>query len=247
MSRKQRWHLVVDMRSILMTYWGPLAGLNILLVIVQMILRRYEGELEKPVCWLLFNIAPASILLLSSTWLNKNPQKLVSPEALRTLVFITVCHGLLSLLSIMLMPFVVGLSSAGTYLLKSLAWLSLSNAFLIGGYSILFFKKENKIQPSPEIITNIALAEQKKAAKNGNNIRQICLDFIAKGDFREALTTLKEHIRPNDENINEVILLESRFSSVENQIHTGTVDTSTAQIEINKIALALLHFSKLIR
>lgn len=244
MQEKLKWRLVSDVRSALLKYWSPFTGLIVLIVVLQIILRRYEGEILIPIWWLLICFGPGSALLFGSTWLNKFPKKLISPEAYRNLVGITFLHCMLAFLSLIMMPFDLHIISAGSYLLKTLLWLSLSNGALIIGYGFLFFRKENVIMPNEEIIRQVAKSESRKAEVKGKTIRQHCLDLIANGDLRSALPLIKEQLLKDDDKLNQIIIIESRLSVVDNQINMSTIDLESAQIEFNRITLALLNLSK---
>jgi len=247
MQEKLKWRLVSDVRATLLKCWSPFTGFILLIVVLQIIFGKYVGEVLIPIGWLLICFAPGSALLFGATWLNKFPKKLISPEAYRNLLGITLLHCILALLSILMMPFALQTTSAGNYLLKTLLWLSLSNGALITGYGFLFFRKENAIMPNQEIIRQVAENESKKAQAKGKTIRQHCLELIANGDLQNALPIIKEQILQDDDKLNQVILIESRLSVVTTQMDMNTIDLESAQIELNRITLALLNLSKHIK
>jgi hypothetical protein len=247
----QNWSLIADARLKILRWWNLPAALILLLVILQSALGKYQGpDLFIAWLWLFIQLFPASFLCYASTWLNKYSQKLIPPASIVLLRNIALLHLLLVLGTLLLMPFVPYNLQPGQYLLRSLLWTTLSNFLLIVGLLALFYRKETRLKPNAAIILNVAKQESIKALKKGALQRQQCLNLIADNQLAEAFELMRRFLEnhANSENdVNALVLLESRFVNVQQQTQMGLVDRENAQLEINRITEALLNLSLLVQ
>lgn len=244
----QTWYLVSDARNKLLQYWYVPAVLLFLFLILQSVLGRYiDNEIYLAWEWLLFQLLPISIILHASSWLQKHPTKLISSTLLRTLIYLLLLHIITALLTILLMPFALTDRTPASYLKFSFLWTAVPNLLTSIGLYLTFLRQERRLIPNVEILMQVAKQEGEKAHQKGNIKRQLCLELIANNDMLSAFEQMKSYFEPlSSDDLNHLILIQSRFKHVTQQNTMGLIDERDAQIEINKITEAILNLTKLI-
>ena len=70
-------------------------------------------------------------------------------------------------------------------------------------------------------------------------------DLVAKNRIPEAITVLRESLPPGSR-LEEAVLQSSRYTDVMQRIRTGTLTAEQADVEKNKIRMAVLNLASLV-
>ena len=193
--------------------------------------------------WVLIVVLPVFLTLWASAMLNRYPAKIIHPTAHQSLVIGSWAYQLFALLTLLAEPFATREAlSIVQYLAQSLWWLLPLQVILLVGYWLVFYRKDSLFKPNEQIILDFAAKKAAIWEAKGNLLRQQSFELVAANDLPGVFAKLKEAFnQSNSEDLKETILLQGQFTSLSQARALNTADPDKAQIELNRIAMAVLN------
>jgi len=244
---KQDWLLVKDARRKVIRWWNPIAAFALIIGLLQVVFGRWSETEGWALFWLGVNILPGTILLHLNAWLNKYPEKIVPYGAYRSLLSLCVVFLLIALLTLLSVGLVIQMRDDWghrDYLLQSFKWTIPLNLLLVAGIALIFYRRENVVRPNARIILDVVQRESQIARKEGCVQRMKCLQLLINNQMPAAFILLREFFPANSGSFDHTILLQGRFNNLQKMIDFQTIESDKAQMEINKIMVALLDLIK---
>ncbi len=237
----QSWRNISAARQGLRRWWSILGGLLLLFMLLQTVFGQYSGIESTAWLWLAVHLLPGLGMVYLGAWLQVHPHKLVSLETTRALRWLSIGYLLVLLATLLLSQAAVDRNAWGldTYLRKSLWWTTPLNIISLAGLLVFYFRKESLRRPGAETIRD--MARQQGAAINADQqpLRQLILALIADSDLPTAFTELRSYYQQATEQ-NQLVVLQSEYTSLQEQERMNVIDPEEAQRKTNRIAWALL-------
>ncbi|MBK6996247.1 MAG: hypothetical protein IPH31_15450 [Lewinellaceae bacterium] len=215
----------------------------LLLVFAQTVGGILSGVVAQAWGWVLLVLLPVLLLLWASAMFNRYPAKIIHPTAHQSLVWGSWTYQWLILLTLLAEPFATreDLSIVG-YLAQSLWWLLPMEALLLVGYWLVFYRKDLIFKPNEKIILDFATEKAADSKDKGNLLRQQCFELVAANDLPGVFAKMKETFgKTGGDDLKESILLQGQFTALSKEKEMNMVDPGKAQIELNRIAMAVLN------
>lgn len=193
--------------------------------------------------WAILMVLPALLAVWASAMLNRYPAKIVHPTAHQSLVLGTWAYLLFVLLTLLAEPFATRESlSIVEYLGQSLWWLLPTQVLLLVGFWLVFYRKDLFFKPNEKIILDFAAKKAADWQGKGNLLRQQCFELVAANDLPAVFEKMKETLgKAGGSDFQEALLLQGQFTTLSKERSMNLVDPEKAQIELNRIGMAVLN------
>ncbi len=214
-----------------------------LLVIAQTVGGKLAGVIPQAWGWALLAALPTLLMLWFSAMLNRYPAKIVHPTAHQGLIWGSWAYQVLILFTLLAEPFATreALSMQG-YLAQSLWWLLPMQVLLLLGYWLVFYRKDLIFKPNEQIILDFAAKKAADSRTNGNLLQEQCFELLAVNDLPGVFAKMKEKFeKTGKSDFQESILLQGQFTALSREKQMNMVDPGKAQIELNRIAMAVMN------
>ncbi len=215
----------------------------LLLVFAQTVGGILAGIVAQGWGWALLVLLPALLTLWASALLNRYPAKIIHPTAHQSLVWGSWAYQWFILLTLLAEPFATREAlSIVEYLAQSLWWLLPMQALLLLGYWLVFYRKDLIFKPNEKIILDSAAQKAADSKEKGNLLQQQCFELVAANDLPGVFAKMKETFgKTGGSDFQESILLQGQFTALSKEKEMNMVDPGKAQIELNRIAMAVLN------
>lgn len=235
--------LLPKVRNACLIAWVLLSVFSSGILLLQTLSGRLWGIIHLAWIWEIINIVPGLAVLLYSLMHQVLPLKFMPVFKARILQVSTYFYGMLLLATIFAEPIVIWETelSLQAYLMVSLWWLGPINLLLVLSFVWSFLSKAGKA-PDEQLILKVAQEYAEKSRKKGDELRRVCFEAIAMGNLDDVFNVLKEHFTTVKESRqNDIILLQGEYNTLQRTIGLNLVDRNEAQININRITMALLQ------
>ncbi len=233
------WIFLPIARQKVLRWWHIGTAILLLCFVAQTINGVIEDILLPVWGWWALCTLPVLVLLHLTSWLNIHPAKIVHPGAFRGLMVLVIGYLLLLLLTFLLSRAAVDSNDYGLdrYYQMSLGLMLPLEALILGGCWLLFYKKENMIRPSPQVIQSLADGKSKEAVQQGYPVRAQCYEWVKSNDLPGAFEQMQGYFGTGHV---PLIMLQSQYKQLEDARRMGTIDAAEAQITLNRITVATL-------
>ncbi len=215
----------------------------LLLVFAQTVGGKLSDAVAQGWGWALLVLLPVLLMLWASAMLNRYPAKIIHPTAHQSLVWGSLAYQLFVLLTLLAEPFATReeLSIVG-YFAESLWWLLPFQGLLLIGYWLVFYRKDLIFKPNEKIILDFAAKKAADWEGKGNLPRQQCFELVAANDLPGVFEKMKEIFgKSGGSDFQETLLLQGQFTTLTQARALNTADPDKAQIELNRIGMAVLN------
>lgn len=237
------WKLLSETRRACLRAMLIGAALVLLMVFAQTVGGILADIVAQGWTWALLVLLPALLCLWASAMLNRYPAKIIHPNAHQSLVLGTWAYLLFILLTLLAEPFATRETlSIVDYLAQSLWWLLPMQALLVLGYWIVFYRKDLIFKPNEQIILDFAAKKAAEWKDKGHLLREQCFELMAANDLAGVFAKMKETFeKTGGDDFKTALLLQGQFSSLSKEREMNMVDPAKAQIELNRIGMAVLN------
>ncbi|MCB0635880.1 MAG: hypothetical protein KDC54_04655 [Lewinella sp.] len=243
--------LVRETQLRLRRQWLPAALLIVLLVLLQTVFGHYRGIETEAWLWILLALAPVTVLLYAARWIKPYVPGMVEPSALRSYRSLLWIYALLILLTILLSQAAVNLNDWGLkdYMGRSLWWLLPTNLLTLGGLADLLLRNKTGNGPTSDAIAREAQARSERIDTDQHPLRKKCLVCIGESDLPGAMALLEQHFEEIADNrsLNQLIIRKGEYQRLVRSMEREVIAPEEAQRQLNRIALALLEMSALVK
>ncbi len=193
--------------------------------------------------WLLLSTLPGLVILVVATMRDRQSARIIPRFNHRTLVWSTAAYLFLVLLTLLAEGWATREArSMVAYRYQSFLWLLPLEGLLLAGYALSLWSKNANFLSRQHEIGEVAGKEAERWAERHNPFREKAFERIEKGDVGTAIDLTVEHIKESDVgDLNEAILLQSRYQEHQKSIRMNIISHEEAGIERNKITLALME------
>ncbi len=232
--------LINETRAKCWRAWRSLPPVLILLFFIQTVSGRLHPEAPRAWAWLLAGLLPGLAVLWGSMWLNRHPAKLIQQTLHQALVGGSWFYLALLVLTPLAEPFAqMGGQSTVEFLQTSWLWLLPTQALLVVAYILAFLRKDALFRPDARLISAFA---KEKAGHAQNDAQKQAFQLIAAGQLEQALNLVAGHLEQyGSTDHSAVILLQGEWATAVRNRALNLVDPDTAQRQINRITMGLLH------
>ena len=241
-NQSNMWVLLADTRKKILWLWVVFTALIIGLFLFMTIENTFEGVVLSAWTWVFVCLLPMLALLFMGVVLNPQPSKVIKKSAFRL-----VYYGALGYLLLVLATF-IGLRAwldthptEGTsdYFKQSYLWLLPFQILLLVGAWFLYFAKTQLLKPNEKILLEYGQKKAEYAQRFGNLTQQKAFDLLIKNDY-DTLFGYLDTTLVSESDKTMLILLQNRYSQVQNDKNYNIGEPEQLQRELNKITLALI-------
>lgn len=236
----KNWLFLPNVLQKVLRWWHIGTSLLLLCLLAQTINGVIEDILLPVWGWWALCTLPVLVLLHLAAWQRINPHKLIHPVAFRGFLALTVGYLVLLLLTFLLSRAAVDRNDYGLehyYQLSLVILLPLEAVILVACW-LIFYKKENVIRPSPQVIQRLAATQSEQATQQGFPARAQCYELIKSNDLPGAFRCLESHFGAEN---HALILLQGQYAQLEEARQLGTIEAAEAQRTLNRITVAVLQ------
>lgn len=247
---RTNWILLSDARNNLLRIWNTATVLALLFLLAQQIGGMLAGIEAPSWSWFFSCFFPGLLLLNLNAWLRRRADKVLSPGAYRTLLGLASLYLSMLILALIASRAVIDANDYGldTYYQKTLWVLLPFNLLLTAGFTLVFYTRESLFKPSPAIVLELAASKAAAAKQHGRKIQIQIYETIRENKIPAALEQAVNWFEQYDTgNHQNLLLLQSRYHTVREMLDLNTISPTEAQIELNKITVALIDLIGSIR
>ncbi|HHS95674.1 MAG TPA: hypothetical protein ENJ45_03720 [Phaeodactylibacter sp.] len=233
--------LISKIKKRLLWLWLGFSIPILLLIFVQSIAGKYTEIEMTPWVWVAVNLIPGFIVLLLAAIQKKNSGKFIQTFVFRVIFLLALIYLVLLLMTLVSMSAAAPEQSIAEYFKNSYPWLVPFQVLLVGVFILLYFKKETIFRPNEKMIKKYLLKEKNKAAEKNNIAQEQAFELLTNNDYPTLFNTLKNSFHSDQTQHNQIILLHSQYNKWKKNTDLGLMDKKDAQLNINRITMALIH------